>query len=334
MPMPEHATVPTDPADHPAVRAWGRLRPGAAGPGPVEDLTKKRKTAIFRLTGAGPGGTAVIAKRCRPATAWVERTIYEEVLPRLPVTAPRLYGAVEEDAGLCWLFLEDVGGELYSPQAEEHRTLAGRWLGLLHTSAARVAAAAGLPDRGPGHYLVHLRAARDAAVRGRANPTLTADEAAELGRIAAQCDALEARWGEVRALCARIPPTLVHGDLVVKNVRVRAGADGADLLPFDWATGGWGVPAADLAQLVFEGKASCLSPDVATYRSVVREAWPHLGGEDIRRLVDLGTVFRLLAMMSWISWGLAVEGGGKALGNMRVYRVEVAKAAQALGWPG
>jgi Phosphotransferase enzyme family len=332
--MPEHPTLQADPADHPAVRAWGKFRPGRAGPGRVENLTKKRKTPIFRLVDAGPGGAAVIAKRCRQATAWVERTVYEEVLPRLPVTAPRLYGAVEEDAEFCWLFLEDASGELYSPQAEEHRALAGRWLGVVHTSAARVAGAARLPDRGPGHYLEHLRAARDAAVRGLANPTLTADQTPELGRIAAQCDALEARWGEVQTFCARIPPTLVHGDLVIKNVRVRTGPAGAALLPFDWETAGWGVPAADLARLVFERKTSCLSPDLATYRSVVREAWPHLGDQDVQRLADLGRVFRLLAMMSWICWGLAVESGGKALGNMRLYRVEVAKAAQAFGWPG
>jgi hypothetical protein len=331
--MPEHATPQTDSADHPAVRAWCRLRPGAAGAGPVEDLTKKRKTAIFRLTGAGPGGTAVIAKRCRQATVRVERTVYEEVLPQLPMTAPRLYGAVEEDGGLCWLFLEDVGGELYSPLAEGHRALAGRWLGLLHTSAARVAGAARLPDRRPGHYLGHLRAARDAAERGLGNPTLAADDAAELGRIAAQCDALEARWGEVEALGARLPPTLVHGDLVVKNVRVRDGPAGAALLPFDWEKAGWGVPAADLAQLVFAPKISCLSPDLASYGSVLREAWPDLSDQDIRRLADLGRVFRLLAMMSWIGWSLAYEGGGKALGNMRIYRTEVAEAVRALGWP-
>src|SRR5262245_32293784 len=163
----------TDLREHPAVRAWARLRPGRVEPTAVVGLQTKEKGQVYRLEGVGPGGAAVIAKRCPRGGAWVEHAIYTEVLPRLPLTALRCYGLVEEgDGPFCWLFLQDAGEEPFSPQSEHHRALAGRWLGVLHTSAAGVGAAARLPERGLGSYLEHLRSARD-TVRGNVtNPAL------------------------------------------------------------------------------------------------------------------------------------------------------------------
>jgi len=128
--------------EHPAVKAWRELQPAWAGPESIHVLREGRKSAIYGLTGVGSGGSAVIAKRCRAAAAAVERTVYAEVLPRLPVTSPRYYGSVQDDRGSCWLFLEDVGGERYATSNEEHCSLAGRWLGLMHTSTTILADAA------------------------------------------------------------------------------------------------------------------------------------------------------------------------------------------------
>ena len=103
----------------------------------------------------GLGGAAVIAKRCAATTA--ERTVYEDILPHVPITALHYYGGTQHDGEVCWLFLEDAGEQRYSPYSKEHCALAGRWLGMLHTSAARLAAAArrslddpGGLDRGAG----------------------------------------------------------------------------------------------------------------------------------------------------------------------------------------
>ena len=128
--------------EHPAVKAWRELQPAWVGPESIHVLQEGRKSAIYGLTGVGSGGSAVIAKRCRAAAAAVERTVYAEVLPRLPVTSPRYYGSVQDDRGSCWLFLEDVGGERYATSNEEHCSLAGRWLGLMHTSTTILADAA------------------------------------------------------------------------------------------------------------------------------------------------------------------------------------------------
>src|SRR5438094_1019393 len=143
--------------EHPAVQAWRELQPRRVEPESIETLQHRNKSAIYRLEGVGPGGSAVIAKRCRQVTALVERAIYEDILPHLPIPSLHYYGFVEEEGPFCWLFLEDAGGEKYSPSIREHCVLAGRWLGRMHTSAARIAAAARLPDRGPSHYLEPLR---------------------------------------------------------------------------------------------------------------------------------------------------------------------------------
>src|SRR5436309_2020543 len=132
--------------EHPAAKAWVRLGPECVEPTGIARLQKKAKGQVYRLEGVAPGGAAVIAKRSSPERIRGERTVYEQVLPDLPVPTLRYLGAVEEPGGTgAWLFLEDAGAETYSPLCAGHRVLAGRWLGLLHTSAARLAAAARLP---------------------------------------------------------------------------------------------------------------------------------------------------------------------------------------------
>jgi hypothetical protein len=169
--------VRVNPLEFPAVQAWSGLSPEPVELGRVEIrlLKRKSRSAIYRLGGVGPEG-AVIAKWCRQAAPAAERTIYEEVLPHLPVTALRCYGSVEEgDGRFCWLFLEDAGGQEYSPQREEQRVLAAGGLGLLHTSASRLATAAPA-DRGPGHYPGHLHSARAAILGNLSNGALSADD--------------------------------------------------------------------------------------------------------------------------------------------------------------
>jgi hypothetical protein len=329
--------VPGNPLEFPAVQAWSVLWAEPVEPGRVEIrlLKRKSRSAIYRLAGVGPGG-AVIAKWYQRPAAAAERTIYEEVLPRLPVTALRCYGSVEDgDGRFCWLFLEDAGGQEYSPQCQEQRVLAAGWLGLLHTSASCLAAAARLPDRGPCHYLGHLRSARATILGNLSNAALSADDRTVLKAMVTQCDTLESRWDQVRRACDRMPRTLVHGDLVVKNVNVRLGPAGPAFLAFDWETAGWGTPAPDLVQSLLWDRVSSVSPDLSTYWGVVRDSWPHLGIEDVRQLADLGSVFRLLAMIHWLSLDLAYPWVIKPMAGMRVYQAEMAQAIlQAGRWVG
>ena len=139
--MPEaNATVESAQArliDHPAVRAWLKLGGQQSVPDSVEVLkNEKRNRGVYWLGGVGPDGTSVIAKRSYSKRAALEYFVYNEVLPRLAVTALRCYGLIlDTDPEFSWLFLEDAGDGEYSSDLEEHRILAGLWLGGVNASA-------------------------------------------------------------------------------------------------------------------------------------------------------------------------------------------------------
>src|SRR2546422_6792929 len=99
---------------HRAVGAWSQLRPERVEPEDIEILKLRNKSAVFRLVGVGPDGSAVIAKRCLRPAGLVERIIYQRLLGRQLVPALRWYGFVEEPGGAhSWLFLEDAGKGTY-----------------------------------------------------------------------------------------------------------------------------------------------------------------------------------------------------------------------------
>src|SRR6266498_3862920 len=149
--MPDHATkevLPANLQEHRAVQAWRKLQPEWFETDQIEILKLKTKSAVYRLGGAGPDGSAVIAKRCRTETAVVEQAIYDRFLTQMPLPVLRCYGLVTEPEGeSCWLFVEDAGRHAYSPAIEEHRALAARWLGTVHRVAASTELQALLPDR-------------------------------------------------------------------------------------------------------------------------------------------------------------------------------------------
>jgi hypothetical protein len=83
--------MPTQPLPDPDWKALSALLPGRIEPLSPERIYDDPKTSVYRLPGAGRGGS--IAKLCRLEVASVERTVYEEVLPRLPLTRPAYYGS-------------------------------------------------------------------------------------------------------------------------------------------------------------------------------------------------------------------------------------------------
>jgi Phosphotransferase enzyme family len=337
--MPKYATraiIRTDLLEHPAVKAWAKLRPEQVEPTGIERLQKKRKGFVYRLEGVGPGGSDVIAKRSSPERLQKERTIYEQVLPALPIPTMRYYGFVEEpDEECCWLFIESASGEEYSSLTEKHCALAGRWLGLLHTSAARVAPTVPLHDRGLGYYLEQLQSACDTILRNLSNPALTADDVAMLETVVRQCEVVASHWGQVEQLCKGMPRTLIHGDFAPKNMRVRTGQAGLALMPFDWGSAGWGVTAADLAQSVAAPNSYWnywANPDLAAYCSVAQESWPYLDIQDVQQLAIIGKIFRSLVCINLEAPSFAMEWVENSARDMRIYQAAMADAIQAAGW--
>ena len=314
-------------SEHPAVRAWAALG-GRPARGKVEELKVKKKVGVYRLNGAGPRGSTVVAKGGSNPDAVAEAEIYERVLPRLPVPRLRYYGRLHDEDGYFWLFLEDAGDKVYDRRRAEHRAMAARWLGSLHASSACDKLEPLLRSRGPQYYARHLRDGRHRVTAGLGNPALSSADRAVLQALIQQCDTVESRWQEVVEACERFPSTFVHGDFVGKNVRLLVREGSEVMIALDWELAGWGSPAPDLSVLTMhDGEA-----DLEAYRDTVRERWPELRLEDVQRCATVGVIVRLIASVSWASRGLAYEWVRKPMRHLRLYRESLPEAMKRMGW--
>ncbi len=309
-----------DISDHPAVLAWNRLNAEPGDAGEISLLKKRFKSTIYQIKGLAPTDSSIVAKNCRREVAAHERVIYEEILRCLPVTSPRYYGFVEGDGDYDWLFLEYVEGERYSRERQDHSALAGRWLGLLHTSGERVAGATRLPDLGPSHYLAHLRNARGKLCGNLKHLNLPPGDLAVVHAVILQCNFLESRWSQIEQWCDRMPRTLVHGDFKPRNVVIRTANDGPALLPFDWEASGWGVPAEDLAYI-----------DLVAYHAVVKCYWPHVSVQDLQCMKIVGRIFRGLSEFCWESVKFGPNWEVSAV-KLQIYQARMAEAIEMAKW--
>ena len=283
---------------HPALLAWRAFRSGRQAAQRIEVLREHGATAVYRVVWAGLNAGTVIAKRVPFAKARPERTIYERVLPLVPVTAPRYHGALPGDGpeAETWLFLEDVGGERYSDEYPDHLALTARWLARLHGVAAGIAVAGALPDGGPGRYRRHLDSALERLERRLAGPELAADDMRLLDGVVDSLSKVAGRWSDLERQCVGLPETVVHGDFRPKNVYLRPAGNRLACYPIDWETAGWGVPAADLTRI-----------DVAAYWSAARDWCSGLSLDAVGRLAHLGQVFRTIAAIDWECAGLRFD---------------------------
>jgi hypothetical protein len=308
---------------HPAVKAWAGLHPTQFGPTRIVVLKpEKKRSAVYRLENRS-ANSSVIAKRTRLSNIAVELFFYGEVLPRLPVRAPRCFGFVEdEDPGLGWLFLEDMGDESYASGNEEHRALAAEWLAHLHASASRQENPNDyLPKRGLEHYHKIIELVREVIRNGLGNPALSGADAVTLKTILSHCEVLELHWQQVKDICDGMKSTIVHGDFSAKNVRVRRGSHGLEIFPLDWDAAGWGIAAADLSQT-----------DVAVYWSVARHYWPELTLQAVKRHANVGRIFWALEPVTGEAETLTSEWLDNVMRKMRAYEAEIACALETISW--
>ena len=323
---------------HPAVQAWSRLGSAHTEPTAIHVLKEPRepgplKSVVYRLVGSGRGGLSVVAKRCQASTVLVERTIYEQVLPCMALPRLHYYGSLEEPGGeVCWLFLEDVKGNAYSPHTAEHRSAAGQWLGRVHTAAQGIDAAATLPDRGPEYYRQHMLSSWTTIHDSLANPALCTIDKEVLEGILSLYEQLESGWQQLEALCRTMPSTLVHGDFVRKNMCLQPGPQGIAILAYDWEWAGWGIPVVDLAQTPPGITRYATDPDIHAYWEVVRGEWPTVGLETLEQLARTGTIFRLLAAIGWIADGLGYSWIRRTVTYLSIYESRLSRAVGAAGW--
>jgi len=314
--------------DHPAVRAWGTLRPDAAAAvAAVDSLPRKRSTlaAIYRLPGVAGPRQAVIAKYWEAAAITVEQRIYQEILPAASVPALHCHGMVSEpDGEHAWLFLEEGCGDRCSLAAPEHQALASQWLARMHTATNELCRSSsapslpGLPERGPARFLWHLQSVRDAIQGTLGCRTLDRTQRSLLDHVLGHCDRIEAGWRTFERACERMPRNLVHGDYVAKNLRVARHGGGVALVVMDWEMAGWGPPAPDLHRV-----------DLEAYRATAAEHWRELTMAQVQEWARVGTVFRLLAETHWETQRLFWGGPVPALHRLEGYELALRNAAPA-----
>ena len=306
---------------HLAARAWLRLRPGSREPGRITLLKDTSRSTVYRIEGTGPGGSCIVAKRCRRAEGEIEAFIYSEVLERLSMESVRCYGFIDEGSGEHgWLFLEDGGITQVAGKRESFPAEFAHWLALLHCSASNLPIRGRLPERGPAWYLETLRAARLGLCHSLRQQTW-----GDLGRSAAEkmlvcCDVLERNWHVVEERCEGLPWTLVHCDLQPKNVLTRYAASGIAFLPLDWEEAGWGAPATDLARI-----------DAVAYWSTARRIWASVELQQVEGQVCCGTLFQALSGVSWELVRLAAGSEHKAVRRLRIYASQLNASTLALG---
>jgi phosphotransferase family enzyme len=316
---------PKAPGAEAAIAAWASMcRSGApvAAAGATTLKPPRGGSAAYRLAGAGPRGRDVIAKWTWRETIELEANLYAEVLPELPVATVSCYGSAPDgDGAKAWLFLDDAGGEPYSPRRPEHRRLAARWLGAMHTALPAPPRRCALPARDTDEYRAVLVRCGGAIAGGLRNPAIGDEHRPCLRSAARRIETLLEHWPELERLCAAMPRSLVHGDFVPKNVRVCEHPGPATVQAFDWENAAWGLPAIDLTGI-----------DLVEYGRVVRGVWPAFGLSDLRTFARVGRVLWFTWCLAWESWAFTAEWVWGLTKNLPIYERELGVAMRELGW--
>jgi hypothetical protein len=309
--------------EHWATRAWLTLHPCETTPQRVEELKPEhQKSAVYRLVGAGPEGTAIVAKRCALPTVAVERAVYEDILPHVPYPTLQFFGTLEEPGeDLGWLFVEDAGGVPYSTANSHHRILAAEWLAVLHTSAEGLRGTISLPDRGLGYHRENLRSTYAVLAAGAANPALDPTGLALIEAIRSHCRILEARWEVIQELWKAMPNTIVHGGFYRKNVHIGNRGGRPVVHAFDWESAGWGVPVLDLVH-----------EDLDEYWSRIGAHWPNLTREVLERSTAVGAMLWGVKAIIGEESTLRSPWANRLVGKLEHYSRDMKASIDRLEW--
>jgi aminoglycoside/choline kinase family phosphotransferase len=231
---------------------------------------------------------------------------------------------------MSWLFLEDAGTQAFSEDRAADRALAADWLGRLHGGAMGLELAGVLDDTGPSYYLEELREARSNIETGLRADVASPTASAELRATLERCEQLESAWSAVTDRCALVPRTLVHGDMIDKNLRIRTNAGVSRVVAFDWETVGWAVPAPDLHFFAFKSPAE-EEHELRTYVRAVRSGWPDATYEHVRELMLVGAALRAVMSINWATYTCKLPWIDDLARHVRHHRGTLEQALPALG---
>lgn len=165
-----------------------------------------------------------------------EALIFQRVLCRLPVSAPRCFGTYADPSGWMCLFLEYVRGakRINKLPTQEGLVRAAEWIGSFHALCDA--------DAGSGRLGLCVHSA-----------AYYRDWLARTGRLAAELPKADVWVADVcrRAQSRLVPllmsarPTIVHGEYYPHNILALNGS----VFPIDWETAAVAAGELDLASL-------------------------------------------------------------------------------------
>jgi aminoglycoside/choline kinase family phosphotransferase len=169
-----------------------------------------------------------------------ELQMYQQVLSRERFGTPELYAfRWDPQAGVYWLFLENVGEFRLSRMREFEYWLAGvEWAARFHAALRplRAAQAGFLPRYDEAHY-------RGCAEQVESKlPGLAEADRGVIGRALG-------RYLSVMDRFTALPQGVIHGELFAKNVVVRTGSPAQKLGVVDWESAAIGPSYLDLVSL-------------------------------------------------------------------------------------
>lgn len=291
--------------EHPAVKAWQEHGEWCILPRAVEILKEAKKNphtkkcAVYRLYGAGPDGTDVVAKRGRSENIEREVFLYQDVLPSLSVESLRCFGAqrVDGQGRSKWIFLESADGPAFNKRRKRHRVLLTRWLGELHLWRGEREMESRVPRRGVTEYRRSLL--RSQAHLMKFSTSRSAEEYGCQGllkSLASRLQMLMQYWDGIRQLTDTLPNTVIHRDVREKNLSFLR----PDIVClFDWEYVAIGNPVVDLS-------AGDALIDSSTYLSLVAGPWELSDRLPFERLVWTGRVLRAIDAVEWALESLGV----------------------------
>lgn len=289
---------------------------GAANGRPISLERVKKK--VYRLRdGADPMRSLVLKRHKDASDARRARLVHERWLPALGIDAccPRVLGTAADRYGRwVWQLYEDCGVDTLLTRADPARLGAAvDRIAELHTRATghpvlcQVRAAAS--DYGVHHFEAAVRDAKR-ALEALPASRLPGEAGRARDRLRRHLDRLRLDTRRVRVLAeAGERETMLHGDLLAKNVIVAEGPQGWSVTLLDWDHVGVGPVSYDLSTFLTRFPHEEREWIVSRYRDAVRRldgALPDVA--DLNLLCDTAEQARCAEYVASFASKLLLDG--------------------------
>ena len=301
------------PNKHSALLAWNRMNATTSRAKNIHTLKFHNwKSQVYRIEFDNQNGDTVIAKLGVPQKLLREHKIISSYLTQFSLPYIQSLGFIENSPDdSMWLFLEDAGEERYNPACSKHRELLSNWLSELHIKSIQRDNIADLPLRTSEYYLERLDSAR-VNISNHADKIARSSGARDLLTLVIKhLTVIEKNWKIMESIFLSCPLSLVHGDLVKKNLRIKQFKSKNELMVFDWDVSGWGFLAADLFGLK--------DNELLSYFGRMKAHWNDVTLSEVKMLGLYGRILRLLQSVFWESFCLSERSHEKEFQLMSLY---------------